>query len=80
MVVMNKPVLDNDALLVQVSDSAFSGHSDDTRLAHNSGVGIGTLLLKVNTYTGQPSAYAWEFNSPWKNRVNIAMARPSDIG
>ncbi len=80
MVVMNKPVLNNDALIVQVSDSAFSGHSDDTRLAHNSGVGIGTLLLKVNTYNGQPSAYAWEFNSPWKNRVNIVMARPSDIG
>jgi cell wall-associated NlpC family hydrolase len=79
MVVMNKPVQDNDALLVQVSDSASAGHSDDTRPVHNSGVGIGTLLLKVDSYTGQPSAYAWEFNAPWKN-VNIAMARPSDFG
>ncbi len=79
MVVMNKPVIDNDALVVQVSDSAAAGHSDDTRPAHNSGVGIGTLLLKVDSYTGQPSAYAWEFNAPWKN-VNVAMARPLDFG
>lgn len=80
MLVMDKPVIDNDALLVRVSDSAAAGHSDDTRAAHNSGVGIGTLLLKVDSYTGQPSAYAWEFNSPWKSSVDIAMARPSSLG
>lgn len=80
MLVMDKPVIDNDALLVRVTDSAAAGHSDDTRAAHNSGVGIGTLLLKVDSYTGQPSAYAWEFNSPWKSSVDIAMARPSSLG
>lgn len=80
MMVMDKPVIDNDALLVRVTDSAAAGHSDDTRAAHNSGVGIGTLLLKVDSYTGQPSAYAWEFNSPWKSSVDIAMARPSSLG
>ncbi len=75
MMVMDKPVIDNGALFVRVTDSAAAGHSDDTRPAHDSGVGIGTLVLKVNSYTGQPSAYAWEFNSPWKS-VDIAMARP----
>lgn len=75
MVVMDKPVQDNGALLVRVSDSAFSGHTDDTRAGH-SGVGVGTMLLKVNAYTGAPFAYAWNVGSHWVNRVNIAMARP----
>lgn len=79
MVVMDKPVLDNNALLVRVSDSAFSGHSDDTR-GYHSGVGIGTLLLKINTDTGAPSAYAWDESSRWVDRVNIAMARPISLG
>ena len=75
MVVMNKPVFDEDAYLVRVADSAPSGHSADTRLPHKSGIGIGTILLKVNPDTGKPSAYAWKVGSRWKN-VNFAMARP----
>lgn len=77
MVVMNKPVQDGDAYLVSVADSASSGHSEDTR--QGSGVGIGTLLLKVNPKTGQPSAYAWKVGSPWKSNVSFAMARPTEI-
>ena len=76
MVVMNKPVFDEDAYLVRVADSAPSGHSEDTRRAHKSGIGIGTLLLKVDSRTGRPSAYAWKVGSRWKQNVTFAMARP----
>lgn len=76
MVVMNKPVLSDDAYLVRVADSAPSGHSADTRQSHTSGIGIGTMLLKVNPKTGKPSAYAWKVGSRWTGNVNIAMARP----
>jgi cell wall-associated NlpC family hydrolase len=81
MVVMDTPTPDNDndALMVRVSDSAFGGHSDDTRPLHNSGVGIGTLLLKIDSITGQPSAYAWNIGAPWRSSVDIAMARPLQI-
>lgn len=79
MVVMNKPVQDGDSYLVSVADSAASGHSEDTRQAHVSGVGIGTLLLKVNPKTRQPSAYAWKVGSRWKRNVSFAMARPMEI-
>jgi len=75
MVVMNKPVLDEDAYLVRVADSAPSGHSSDTRQGH-SGIGIGTILLKVDSKTGRPSAYAWKVGSRWKQNVTFAMARP----
>lgn len=79
MVVMNKPVRDNDAYLVSVADSAPSGHSLDTRPPKVSGIGVGTLLLKVNPKTGEPSAYAWKVGARWKNNVNIAMARPLEF-
>lgn len=74
MVVMNKPVRHDDVLMVRVSDSASSGHSQDTRPAHTSGIGIGTMLLKVNN-TNQPAAYAWRVGAPWEN-VHFAMGRP----
>ena len=45
---------------------------------HNSGIGIGTLQLKVNPKTGEPSAYAWKVGSCWKKNVKFAMARPYD--
>jgi hypothetical protein len=76
MVVMNKPERDGDAYVLSVADSAASGHSEDTRQNHVSGVGIGTILLKINPKTKQPSAYAWTVNSRWKDNVNFAMARP----
>ncbi|MCD6039685.1 MAG: hypothetical protein K0S27_1085 [Gammaproteobacteria bacterium] len=76
MVVMNKPIRIQDAFLVRVTDSASSGHSQDTRLPHTSGIGIGTMQLKVNPDTGQPSAYAWKLGSPFERHVNFAMARP----
>lgn len=78
MVVMNTPRLtqdDDNTYLVQVSDSASSRHSDDTRAPHLSGVGIGTLLLKANPETGEPSAYAWTVDSGW-DHVRVAMAEP----
>jgi hypothetical protein len=76
MFVMEKPVRDQDAYLVSVADSAPVGHSDDTRSPHVSGIGIGTILLKVNPKTGEPSAYAWNLNAHWVHNVNFAMARP----
>jgi len=76
MVVMDKPERNGNDYLVSVADSAASGHSDDTRRNHVSGIGIGSLLLKVDPKTRQPSAYAWTLNSPWRKNVNFAMARP----
>ncbi len=80
MIVMSKPIFDTNAFLVRVADSASAGHGDDTRSHHVSGIGIGTLLLKVNPHTGQPNAYAWNFSSYWNNNVKFAMGRPKDIG
>lgn len=79
MVVMKKPVRDEEGYLVSVADSAPVGHSEDTRSPNVSGIGIGTLVLKVNPKTGHPSAYAWKVGSRWKHNVSFAMARPLDI-
>ncbi|HEX4045117.1 MAG TPA: hypothetical protein VHZ76_05570 [Gammaproteobacteria bacterium] len=76
MIVMNKPMRDKDVFLVQITDSAASGHSQDTRLPRVSGIGIGTLLLKVNPMTDEPYAFAWRVGSKWEKNVSIAMARP----
>jgi cell wall-associated NlpC family hydrolase len=79
MIVMNKPIRDDDVFLVRVTDSAGGAHSNDTRKARTSGIGIGTLLLKVDPRTEHPYAFAWRIGSRWKQNVNIAMARPVDI-
>lgn len=79
MVVMDKPVRNADTFLVRVTDSASGGHTKDTRQPRTSGIGIGTLLLKVNPKTYQPYAYAWKVGSRWETNVNFAMARPIDI-
>lgn len=79
MLVMEKPYQAGDNFLVRVADSAAVGHSEDTRLPHTSGIGIGTLVLKVDPKTYQPYAYAWRIGSRWESRVNFAMARPIDI-
>lgn len=80
MVVMDKPIrAEDDAFLVRVADSAPAGHSQDTRPGHASGIGIGTLLLKTNPKTGQPSAFAWKVGARWESNVNIAMARPINV-
>ena len=76
MVVMDKPVFDSEAYLVRVADSAPSGHSEDTRPGRVSGIGIGTLVLRADPMTGQPSAYAWKIGARWNENVKIAMARP----
>ena len=76
MIVMNKPILDEDGFLVRVSDSAPHGHSKDTRSVSHSGIGIGTLLLKVNPETDKPNAYAWKIGAHFKKNVAFAMARP----
>lgn len=76
MVVMDKPVQVSDVFFVRIADSAPSGHSEDTRQRHKSGIGIGTLLLKANPKTGRPSAFAWGAGGYWNKNVNFAMARP----
>ncbi len=80
MVVMDKPTRVSDVYFVRIADSAPSRHSEDTRQQNESGIGIGTLLLKANPITGEPSAFAWGVNSDWNRRVKIAMARPVEIG
>lgn len=79
MIVMEKPIGESDEYLVRVADSAPVGHSQDTRVAHTSGIGIGTLLLKVDPNSGKPSAYAWKIGSRWVNNVSFAMARPAGV-
>lgn len=79
MVVMDKPIPDRSApnvFWVNVADSAASGHTNDTRPAHTSGVGIGALLLKVNPGTNEPNAYAWRAGAAWKHDMNFVMAEP----
>jgi hypothetical protein len=81
MVVMGKPTVASGApnvFWVSVADSAASGHSDDTRPAHTSGVGIGKLLLKVNPNTKQVDAYAWKAGSNWKHNTKFVMASPGN--
>ena len=80
MMVMGTPIIKDNNLFVRVTDSAEASHSDDTRAEHSSGVGIGTMVLKVNPLTGHPTAYAWDVDSRWQNRVEIAMARPIEMG
>lgn len=79
MVVMEKPEQASDVFFVRVADSAPSRHSEDTRHSNESGIGIGTLLLKANPVTGKPSAFAWGVNSYWNKNVKFAMARPVGI-
>ena len=79
MVIMDKPqAAPDDAWLVRVADSAPVGHSADTRQHNESGIGIGTLLLKPNA-TGKPAAYAWAMGSSWRRNVKFAMARPLKV-
>ncbi|MEO8401358.1 MAG: hypothetical protein ABI597_06095 [Gammaproteobacteria bacterium] len=79
MVVMDKPVQVSDVFFVRIADSAPSGHSEDTRQRHKSGIGIGTLLLKANPKTGRPAAFAWGAGGYWNKNVNFAMARPVEM-
>lgn len=77
MIVMDKPVREKNILKLRIADSAPVRHSHDTRPRNVSGIGIGTLLLKLNPKTFQPFAYAWQADSPWKQNVKFAMARPN---
>jgi cell wall-associated NlpC family hydrolase len=78
MVVMDTPTHNTNVFFVRVADSAPSRHSQDTRQIHEGGIGIGTLLLKVNPITGLPNAYAWGMGGFWNKNVNFAMGRPLD--
>lgn len=60
---------------VAVSDSAHSGHGNDTRPRGRSGVGMGTMLVKVDPYTGEPYQFAWKQGARFETG-SIAMARP----
>jgi hypothetical protein len=79
MVVMDKPQREGNTFLVRIADSAPSGHSQDTRLSHSSGIGIGTILLKVNQNSLKPYAYAWKEGARWRSNVKFAMARPAQL-
>lgn len=76
MIVMDKPVRNGNALLLRIADAAPSRHSKDTRMPHASGIGIGSMLLKIDPNTSRPYAYAWSLGSRWESNVNFAMARP----
>jgi hypothetical protein len=76
---MDKPVQEGNTFKIRIADSAPTGHSRDTRIPSASGIGIGTMLLKVNLKTYQPYAYAWKIGSRWQNNVNFAMARPMNL-
>lgn len=77
MVVMDPPTRSGNTFSVRIADSAPSGHTKDTRSA--SGIGIGTMLLKVHPHTFRPYAYAWKIGARWETNVNFAMARPIDF-
>jgi len=76
---MDKPLRSGNIFLLRIADSAPSGHSKDTRRPHASGIGIGSMLLKVNPHTARPYAYAWKIGARWETNVSFAMARPMDI-
>lgn len=76
MIVMEQPKRKGNVFLIRIADSAPSAHSKDTRLPATSGIGIGTMLLKIDPNTHLPYAYAWKIGSQFKKNVNIAMARP----
>lgn len=80
MILMEKPKKhDTNTYSLRVTDSAPVGHSRDTRSRRVSGVGIGTMLLKINSKSARPYAYAWQIGAPWKNNVAFAMARPVEL-
>lgn len=66
----------SDVFLLRIADSAPIPHSHDTRPKNTSGIGIGTLLLKVDPTTGEPEAYSWGLSKRWNYQVTFAMARP----
>lgn len=76
MIVMDKPVQRKNMFMLRIADSAPYRHSQDTRHRAKSGIGIGTMVVKVNPHTDQPAAYAWTVGSHWKQNVVFAMARP----
>jgi hypothetical protein len=66
----------SNTYLVRVADSALGGHSNDTRKPHASGIGIGTLMIKVSMLSGKAYAYAWRVDAPWRYNMRLAMGRP----
>lgn len=78
MVVVDKKHIKSNTYKITVADSAPFAHSNDTRSYRESGIGVGSLLLKTNPETGQPNAYAWraDSDSHWRKNVKFAMARP----
>lgn len=71
-----KPVANKAGVYcVRVADSANSGHTNDTRKHHTSGVGIGSLMLKTYTDSGRPYRMSWKEGSSWGPQVNFAMGR-----
>ncbi len=79
VVIVSNPERDtrwSNAYRVRVSDSARSGHSNDNRGSTGSGVGAGTMLLRYDSDSGVPYAYAWSLKGYWHDDVRFAAARP----
>lgn len=79
MVVMSKPRRDPNnhaAYFVTISDSAMSGHNHDTRRRNQSGIGVGTILVRVHRFSGQPFAIAWKCGVHWE-KGSIVLGRPT---
>lgn len=79
MILMDKPVRHKNTLQLRITDSAPFRHSQDTRSHRVSGIGIGTMLMKINPLTARPFAYAWQVGARWEKNVAFAMARPTDL-
>lgn len=79
MILMDKPKRKANTVSIRVTDSAPIGHSQDTRKRRVSGIGIGTMMVKIHPKTSKPYAYAWQIGSPWRKNVAFAMARPVEI-
>jgi hypothetical protein len=78
MVILAPPkkfIWSHDAYSLRISDSAPAGHTTDTRQAHTSGIGVGSLLLKIDPKSDLPIAYAWKWFAPWHTDMYYIIAR-----
>jgi hypothetical protein len=55
-----------------VADSADSGHDQDTRGPHQTGLGMGYIYFKTNA-NGFPIAYSWDNAVSWKTSSPIQL-------
>jgi len=74
-IVMKRPVKEKDgAVRVVILDSSRSGHARDTRRKGDSGVGVGTVWLRVDK-SGAPVAVYWSSRKKKPRTCPIAIGR-----